>query len=638
MNQIQEAIARVTGLDEVVSAQESELQEIANVMEHLISDNKMLMREIEDMDYLNLYDVNPIGEVLPIRDRNKVIFRLRRLRHDNPLAKQAVKLTIRFTLGKGVQWVIAEPPKTPFLDGAPPEVDDSSSSNPNSGDAGATPERPPLGTTKVVQLPRAARRAEAVDVEEPEEDEEVDASDEFREQIEGFWGDSDNKLAFTTHKSMQRMLDDIITDGEKFYAAFEGSASPYVKVSSIPLEEVKQIIYNPDNRLEPVFYRRVYQPMEYTEKNGTGQYLPKGQPVTEYYWDYRIRDEEKKNELLKKIHIPTAKIHEARVYHASINEVETKDGWRGVSELYSSREWFRVFREFMEGRAQINSAAQAISFLRKIKGNPATVARFQGKLGALSTSDSDALTADGVRRLTRPVAGAIYDSNEGVDLEWMKTDTGAANAKEDARLILMSAGAGVGTNIHYFGEGGDANLATAQAMELPMVKSYEDWQQWIEDFFLGWFWYVIVVANPEMQPEEVDSALQRIGFSFPPIISEDIVKYTTSWAQVVRDIAPNNMAVRREAIRAALGAMKVPNLDGLMPEIEAEMEHAEAQRLEQQRLMRESLANAGLAAAGGEDSPRPPVAGRIPNQGLDPNTKKIAAGRGVKAANGPREA
>jgi hypothetical protein len=53
----------------------------------------------------------------------------------------------------------------------------------------------------------------------------------------------------------------------------------------------------------------------------------------------------------------------------------------------------------------------------------------------------------------------------------MKTDTGAAGAKEDAHMLLATAGAGVSTMVHYFGEGGDANLATAQSMELPMVKA-----------------------------------------------------------------------------------------------------------------------------------------------------------------------
>lgn len=618
MNQIQRAIATVTGIDEVLRAQESELGEVLGAMEHLASDNQMMQRQIEDLDYLNLFDNNQIMEVLPTRDRRNTLARLRRLRHDNPLAKQAVKLVVRFTLGKGVQWVLAAEPDTTTNE--PPVGGPVPAPEPKQTSGG------PIVPTKLVQLPRTARSGQEQVLDT--------ASDPIRDILKSFWDDPDNQLAFTTHKSMQQMLDDILTDGEKFYSCFEGTAEPYVKVSEIPVEEITQIIYDPDNRLKPVFYKRQFQKQIY---DGTAEmYKPDGNPITRYYYDYRIKEEDKAD-LLKRIRVPKSKIDpDATIRHEMINEIWTKSGKRGISELYASREWFRVFREFMEGRAAINTAAQSISFSRKIKGSPSAVARFSNKLGGLSVGDSPDNAASEVRKLTKPLAGAVYDSNEAVDLEWMKTDTGAQNAKEDARLLLMSAGAGVGTMAHYFGEGGDANLATAQSMELPMVKSYEDWQQFIEDFFLGWFKYVLSVANgdSETAAEDAEAAIGRVGFTFPPIISQDVVKYTTSWSQIVRDIAPNNMVVKKEAIRSVLAVMQVPNIDGLMPQIEAQMAAAEALRIEQQRAMAEAFANAPAPNPGG-----PPSGGlrALPNEGQDPNTKALVKGN-VKAANGPKPA
>lgn len=610
MNTVQETIAKMVGFDQMFDSQEAQLQEMAGIMEHLVSDNQMLQREIEDIDYLNLLDTGNIIEVLPIKDRRKTIARLRRLRHDNPLAKQAVKLVVRFTLGKGVQWVLAQEPEASsqpssnsFPDEEPPELEPG--------------KRPPPLPTKLIQLPRAARsRREEI----------VQDSDPIRDIINSFWNDSDNKLAFTTHRSMQQTLDEIVTDGEKFYACFPDSSPPYVKVSEIPLEEINHIIYDPDNRLRPLFYKRGYQPLKFDGAND--QFVPDGAPVVKYYWDYRIKETDQA-ELLKKIRIPKGKIEQkARVRHVMINELWTTTGKRGISELYSSREWFRVFREFMEGRAAINAAAQAVSYLRKIKGSPSTVAKFTGKLGNLPVGENVGGDGD-LRKLTRPVAGAIYDSNEAVDLEWMKTDTGAVNAKEDARLLLMSAGAGVGTMIHYFGEGGDANLATAQSMELPMVKSYEDWQQFIDDFYMGWFEYVLRTANGDSEEEDqLQTDLARIGFSFPPIISQDVVKYTTSWSQIVRDIAPNNMAVKKQAMKAVLAIMGVPNIDGIMPEIEAEMKSAEVMRQQQQQNELEVARQQATMAASGQ----------LPNDGLDPNTKRLVSGKGEKISNGPKSA
>jgi hypothetical protein len=468
-----------------------------------------------------------------------------------------------------------------------------------------------------VQLPRAARsRQEQIISSQAEPPEKA--------ILDSFWNDRDNKLAFTTHKSMQKMLDDITTDGEKFYACFPAQAEPYLKTSVIPLEEINLILYNPDNRLQPVFYRRQYVRQEYDGKTETMKPID-NKPITKYYWDYRIREEDK-TDLLKGLKVPRSKIEVPTIRHIMINEVESKSGTRGVSELYASREWFRVFREFMEGRASINAAANAISFIRKIKGGPSTVARFSGTFGGRPVGESLGNEGSELRKLTQPVPGAIYDTNQANDLEWMKTDTGALNAKEDARLLLMSAGSGVGMMLHYFGEGGDANLATAQSMELPMVKSFEDWQQFVEDFLLGWFEYVLQIAMKDKKDSEIEEILDRIGFTFPPIISQDVVKYTTSWSQIIRDIAPNNMVVKREAIQACLSIMGIANINGIMPQIEAEMARAEAMRVEQQQAMMDLAAD------------QPPVAGDVPNAGMNPNLKRLASGKGEKAANGPKPA
>ena len=503
MNQIQQAIARVVGLDDVIESQNGRLVEVEQAYEELSTDNLMLQRTLEDLDYLNLYDINQLTEVLPLGDRKKTIVRLRRLRHDNPLAKQAVKLIVRFTLGKGVQWVLAA--EEPIAEGLPGE-------SPEPGSKKVTPsDRPPMARpplpTKFVQLPRLSKAQEqdfpssngngtdkpsqvppksgeygendpedlpALPTAPPVED------DPIRDIIEAFWKDDENRLVLTSHRAMQEMLDDCITDGEKFYACFADQAEPYVRVTEIPLEEIDGIVYNPDNRVQPVLYRRGYRKLKYDGVND--QYVPDGDPLVKYYLDYRITDEQW-NKLKKTIQIPASKlVKDAKIRHVYINPLWTKTGKRGISELYASREWFRVFREFMEGRAAINQAAQSISFKRKIKGGPTSVAQFSGTFGGLKTNATDS----DIQRLTRPIPGATYDHNEAVDLEWMKTDTGAASAVQDAKMLLMVAGSGVSTMVHYFGEGGDANLATAQSMELPMVKGYEDWQQWIDDEYSEW--------------------------------------------------------------------------------------------------------------------------------------------------------
>jgi hypothetical protein len=524
MNGIQRSIARISGFDNEFRSLEGTISEQSRALESVSNENIMLSRHLEELEYLNIFDQMPGFDVesLPGAKKKQTIQRLRRLRHDNPLAKQAVKLSVRFTFCKGIQWVA--------------------------------------------------------------KDEESD------EVLSSFWKDPINQMVLTSHEAMKDRFDETLTDGEKFFVLFDSSAPPYVRMSEIPMEEITDIIYDPNNRFIPVYYKRVFLELVYDDemgrykaRNGTGQ------PTTKYYRDFRVSDEDLLD--IEGLDIPDSKIGEGKIFHRMINPVWTKNGRRGISELYASRQWFRVFREFMENRASINAAATSISFLRKTKGGPAAVASMSGKFGGMEVGENQESSDSEVRKLTKPVSAAVYDANEAVDLSWMKTDTGAVNAKEDGRGILMAAGAGVGTNIHYFGEGGDANLATAQAMELPMVKGYEDWQKFIENDFNGIFQYVIRVARGD----DVEEEQQRVSWDFPPIISQDVVKYTTAWAQLFQQLAPGNIKVQEEAIRGALMTLDVPHIDKILPEIMAEQERMNAIK-EDERQQR--MANFGLQPGG----------------------------------------
>lgn len=628
MNPVQQAISRVVGFDSVlesvqseysetiealeatVEEQTNELDQIQTAIEHVESQNALLQRQWEDLDYLNLYDIHNITEVIPIPDRKKHYTRLRRLRQENPLAKQAVKLILRFTLGKGVQISIGpDPDKEMEKAGAttlPPEDGNGDGPKLNGLFPGTQ-----LGNG-LRPLPRARKQVG--------EAEDLDDDDQLKEIISDFWKDPDNQAALTSPDAMKEWLDSVITDGESFTVAFTDEAAPYVKLTSIPVEEITDIVYDPENWKIPIYYKRQYQPMVFDSQ--VGYYKPQGNPKTKYYLDHAVT-EEKLAEVKKNIHIKAEEQapEEQRIFHDMINPLWTKKGKRGISELYASREWFRVYKEFIENRAAINAAATSIAYKRKIKAGPTGVAGFTGKLGGVNLGYDNPENATEIRRLTQPVPGAIYDTNPAVDLEWMKTDTGAADAKEDGRSLMAAAGAGIGIFIHYFGEGGDANLATAQSMELPMVKTFEDWQEWTNTSLLRLLKFVITTAT---DAENANTLIDRVSGTFPPLISQDVVKYTTAWSQITQNIASGNKVIRREAIRGALNVMQIPNIDALMAQIEKEEEVVEAQRIQRDQEMMDAMKNAPNPVQDGN--------GNV----TDPMLKTIAKGKPEPERTGPK--
>lgn len=674
MNPIQQGIARLTGIEEVLAVKDVELNttrqefsnteqewagryaELVEALEHIDGQNALMQRQIEDIDYLALFDMNNITEVITFGDRKKAINRLRRLRHENPLAKQAMKLIVRFTLGKGIEIIVGPDPETKVplqpLQGSDGGAPVDPTANPQHKLNGLFPgNKPPQQTPPPDPRPRPQIGKEAISNLPPKPDVVQPLAniqdDSLKDQILAFWKDTDNQRAITSRAAMQEWIDGTATDGEKFFIGFEGAAEPYVKLTEIPLEQISTIIYDPDNWQKPVYYVRQWTEMIWDSNAQSYVIKDNKQPRTLYYLDYRILEEELPD-LQKRIKIKKSEAApiEQRVLHSLVNPLWTKKGKRGISELYASREWFRVYKEFMEDRAAINAAATSVAYKRKIKGGPTAVAQFTNKLGGLQVG-YDAQSSDSeIAKLTRPAAGGMYDSNPAVDLEWMKTDTGAINAKEDGRSILTAAGAGTGMFVHYFGDGGDANLATAQAMELPMVKTFEDWQQWAEDTIREFcFWVLRVATDYENAKKQID----RIACSFPPIISQDVVKYMTAWSQLSQNVAAGNRIVKREAIKGALVVMNVPNVDSLMNEIDAEEVQLEQQRQAQVAAMHDAIAQGGLndpsnpngngTAPGGDKNSNgnPKLAARDgSSQGLPPDLKTIAKGKPPPNRIGPK--
>ena len=269
MNRIQEAIAKVTGVDE-------QIHTLMAAVEHTSGENALLMRQIEDLDYLNMFDLHRVAEVINIKDRKQHYLKLRRIRQENPLAKQSIKLITRFALGNGVQVSIGpDPEKAPSM---PMSDSDGTDTEPAAKLNGLFP-GPRNNNSRsgagLKPLPRARPQvSEAV---------EMDDEDQLKEIITSFWSDKENQKAFTSHEAMKDWLDGVATDGEKFFIGFTSEVAPYVRLTEIPGEEIVEIIYHPDNWKVPVYYKRVYQDLIYEEDSG---YKVDGEPKTRYYLDH----------------------------------------------------------------------------------------------------------------------------------------------------------------------------------------------------------------------------------------------------------------------------------------------------------------------------------------------------------------
>lgn len=552
-----------------LSALEQSHEELLKANEQIVSAYTLMEHRWEELQYIDLNNVTAAGdEVLPQAKRVETILRIRRLRQENPMAKQAIKLPLRFVLGKGVTYEIYDP------------------------------------NTKRI--------------------------------IDSFWNDPVNQAVWTSHFMQVQNFDELLTDGEDFLSLHAATAeAPYVRTAVVPMEEITQILYDPDNSRVPVWYVRRFRIRKWDPglNNGQGGWAQEKNtdPIVRYYRDWRISDEYLADmEERTGFKIPDTKVGEGVIKHRMINPIKQRSGFRGISELFASREWFRVFKEFMEDRGAINAAANALAYERKVQGTPADVRAMTGKLGGLQvTPASDQPLSPSSFR--RPLPGSMIDTNKS-DIKSIRADTGAPGASQDAAMIRSTAGAGTGTPDHYFGAT-NAALAGAQAVEVAVVKAFEDFQTYLRNDMIETFTYVLSVAR-DTDITEARGDADEIALNFPPIMTQDIVKWVTAFAQWSQQVAPGNRAVRAKATRKVADVLGVSDIEQIWPDIEKEEARIAKEQDEAKQLARDAQqkaldapAVAVVANGNGNNGPNKNPGGNSP----------VAPENGQKATTGPQE-
>jgi hypothetical protein len=298
--------------------------------------------------------------------------------------------------------------------------------------------------------------------------------------VDEFWEDPVNDAVFTSHQAQKEALDALFTDGDLFIVMFPDKVNGTVHLGLLDAIFVEDVITDPENAKVPKWYKARTPDNQYNF--GTGSYEARTATDFRYYRDWRNEDE------VGGKGSPKAKlIADGLVYHVKIN----RRGKFGESELAAALDWLKSHKDFMEDRVSLNRAAAQLAWKKKRKGGASDIAAEVSKM-------QSTLVNNVTRYEANPPAAAASTivENEGSDTSWLKTDTGGTGALADERILRMMAGSGMGgIPNHYFGDEANANLATATAMELPLLKTYEDWQKLWEDVLDSIIQFVLAVAH-----------------------------------------------------------------------------------------------------------------------------------------------
>ena len=302
----------------------------------------------------------------------------------------------------------------------------------------------------------------------------ISATDEdINGVVQAFLDDERNQAELTRHNAQQQKDIELQTDGNLFFVLFTDQRSGRVRVRSVTLSEITDIVCNPEDSKEPWLYLRTWASVSGYE-GGMQQC---------YYPDWRYTPRNKAATWQDNIPI----MWDAPVYHLKTGGFSN---WLyGLSTVYSQIDWARAYKVFLES---IHSYTQAISRIavKVTTGGGGGGAVAKAKAALKSTIGSD----DRAERNPAPATGSAFiratdaANYEALGVRGLNVDP------EDGRRFLLMVAAGAGLPEVFYGDANVGNHATAKSLDRPTELMMRDRQQLWRGVWQDILGYVIKMA------------------------------------------------------------------------------------------------------------------------------------------------
>lgn len=306
---------------------------------------------------------------------------------------------------------------------------------------------------------------------------------EVQKALDMFWEDEDNKLVLTTLEAQYAKLIELQLQANIYFVIFENEETG-IKVGTIPHEEIVDIIVHPENKNKHLWYKREYLEQKYDFEQGQYVQDVSGRKKIVWYQHW----ENTPPEGYHPINRDGEKVAKGKVYHVRLGGI---DGMKfGVPHMQRILDWAKAHNEWMRARVAVAKAAAAFAWERKLKtgSDPNKVMSIARSWA--SGARQPAATASNVgewgaqEAAFGPRYASLLTTNEGVDYTFRGGNpTGAGDAASDQKMFRSMISAGVRMPQHFLGDEGSANLATATAMNEPVIRMMEFMQEFMEGMF-----------------------------------------------------------------------------------------------------------------------------------------------------------
>lgn len=273
---------------------------------------------------------------------------------------------------------------------------------------------------------------------------ELEGEQDVNTVVQAWWTSRENQAALTGPEARARLERSLSTDGNVFIACFTNPQTGDVTNRTIPMEQVDEVIANPDDRMQVWFYRRTYtrkpEPFSTIEETVTVlhpalSYAPSLKPHTirgmRVLWDQPVR-------------------------HVKVNDL---DGWQfGVGDTFTIAPWARAYRDFLGDWVKLMRSLSQFAWKATADGKRAARTRQalqraqQGVPGNDGSAGASMVLGAGESLEAIPKTGATIDADSGRPL-----------------LAMIAAGLDVPVTMLSTDPGVTGARATAETLDKPMM-------------------------------------------------------------------------------------------------------------------------------------------------------------------------
>lgn len=348
-----------------------------------------------------------------------------------------------------------------------------------------------------------------------------------KEKLDEFWKINNMPIS---HIEIVRSL---FVDGEVFLHF------PKTRLGQIPImvpidaPEITYITRDPENFRKIVYYHRSYEMPKYPDVDDNA-------PAASIIYEKREEN------------IPAED-----VIHFKIGSLSNLS--RGRGHLYRILEYLDEYTAWLKIRKALNKAKSAFSWIFKLStDNQTSIDLWQSKLNDFAKYDKDGNLLDAIPTGQPMVIG------KSMDVKAESPTIGAGGAAEDGRQIKLMAAVGMRLPEFMLSDGENANLATTQSQEAPMVRCMEADQEMVRLFFIQIFdkvldmmiesgdleeTYIIKTTKDDGNVEEIEKPTRELyDLIFPEIATSDVSELADPLEKMI-----NSKVLSRETACTLLG-------------------------------------------------------------------------------------